>query len=293
MKRMKLTFIMTCIFFICFSTAKAENASIFKVPTSLDDKSANVKLYFPENVSDFGLNVKTNKVAENVRQGNFFAVKIVDIKLSDNSGKTIERLLKPARIAFTFHEVDYKHSSRGNKQLSLGYFRVGYFNETTKTWRSLPSEVFWNGKKGAVEAEIDAVGKYALLWSNEPKAQLSPVAKKGIRLMVNYIPVATDATPYIKDGTTMVPLRVVSANLGVNIEWNAKEKKIELRRNLDKIDLWIGKKEAVKNREEIMLSTAPEVTGSTSFVPLRFIAENLGAKVEWDDATSTVSIVKY
>ena len=37
----------------------------------------------------------------------------------------------------------------------------------------------------------------------------------------------------------MVPLRVIAENLGARVEWDAAEKRIDLVRNVDKIQLWI------------------------------------------------------
>ena len=42
--------------------------------------------------------------------------------------------------------------------------------------------------------------------------------------------------------------------------------------------------------EKIELDVAPQVIDGRTLVPARFIAEALGAKVEWDESTQTVNI---
>ncbi|QOR36842.1 trypsin-like peptidase domain-containing protein [Clostridium sp. 'deep sea'] len=61
----------------------------------------------------------------------------------------------------------------------------------------------------------------------------------------------------------------------------------------DSITLYVGKKQAlVKNIvvpvDNSVSSTRPFISGSRTFVPVRFVSEKLGAKVEWNGNTQTV-----
>lgn len=38
--------------------------------------------------------------------------------------------------------------------------------------------------------------------------------------------------------------------------------------------------------------TAPAIISDRTFVPVRFVADKLGAETSWDDATKTVTITK-
>ncbi len=38
--------------------------------------------------------------------------------------------------------------------------------------------------------------------------------------------------------------------------------------------------------------TAPAIISDRTFVPVRFVADELGAETSWDDATKTVTITK-
>lgn len=65
-------------------------------------------------------------------------------------------------------------------------------------------------------------------------------------------------------------------------------------KNADLIEMWIGKKRARIDGVEVKLEQAPvlkRITGRT-LVPLRFIAEVLGYKVDWDKKEKKITITK-
>lgn len=101
-----------------------------------------------------------------------------------------------------------------NTGLSVGHFRIGYWDNSGRNWIELPSQVFWNGSSGVVEAETyQGAGWYALIWSFEEDTKLSSIADEAIRVMVDLKTVPTAVSPYMKNGRTMVPLRVLAENL--------------------------------------------------------------------------------
>jgi multiple sugar transport system substrate-binding protein len=52
----------------------------------------------------------------------------------------------------------------------------------------------------------------------------------------------------------------------------------------------VGKSEAQVNGVSVTLSQVPVVIDGRTVVPVRFISENLGAKVEWDGSARKVYI---
>ncbi|MDO4481329.1 MAG: leucine-rich repeat protein [Bacillota bacterium] len=60
--------------------------------------------------------------------------------------------------------------------------------------------------------------------------------------------------------------------------------------NLTTITLQIGSNEAVVNNAKKELDSAPIISQDRTMVPVRFIAEAFGAKVDWDGSTRTVTI---
>ncbi|MEG2668973.1 MAG: copper amine oxidase N-terminal domain-containing protein [Oscillospiraceae bacterium] len=99
--------------------------------------------------------------------------------------------------------------------------------------------------------------------------------------------------PYVVDGTTLVPLRVITEAFGSEVLWNDVESSVTLTYMDVVIKIWIGKKEAVVNDRNLELLQVPELTNDTTMVPLRFITENFGADVKYDDNTEKITVEKY
>lgn len=53
-------------------------------------------------------------------------------------------------------------------------------------------------------------------------------AYNSITIVVNGKTVASDVSPFIKDGRTMVPLRVVSESLGADVEWDSDTQTVNI-----------------------------------------------------------------
>jgi len=53
----------------------------------------------------------------------------------------------------------------------------------------------------------------------------------------------------------------------------------------------VGSKQVSVDQVTLTLEVAPEIVQSVTFVPLRFITEALGLKVEWVESTRTVRVV--
>jgi len=111
-------------------------------------------------------------------------------------------------------------------------------------------------------------------------------------LMINDNPVTVE-TPFIVEGTTMVPLRVITEAFGTEVNWEGETKTITLLYDDVTIVLQIGNITATVNNYEQTLLEAPVLSenGST-MVPLRFISETFGADVGWDEKTSGITVVK-
>lgn len=99
-----------------------------------------------------------------------------------------------------------------------------------------------------------------------------------------------NAKPMALAGRTMVPLRGVFEAIGAYVEWNPELRSVTARKLNEEVILRIGEKIAKKNNAEIQIDAPPRIISGTTMVPLRFIAESLGAKVSYDRANNIVDI---
>ncbi|MBQ3615054.1 MAG: copper amine oxidase N-terminal domain-containing protein, partial [Anaerotignum sp.] len=58
------------------------------------------------------------------------------------------------------------------------------------------------------------------------------------------------------------------------------------------IVIYIGQAFALVNGEPVQLDAPAFIANDRTYLPLRFIAENLGAEVVWNGANNTVTIYK-
>lgn len=97
--------------------------------------------------------------------------------------------------------------------------------------------------------------------------------------------IANDAAPLLRNDRTMVPIRIITETLGGKVDWNGMVKEVTLTIDGKEIKMTIG-------RTLEKYNVAPVIIDGRTFVPVRFVADELGVTVAWDDATKTVTITK-
>lgn len=101
-----------------------------------------------------------------------------------------------------------------------------------------------------------------------------------------------ETEPYIENESTLVPVRFVGESLGAVIDWDDETRTVIYKTDEKTIVMQIGSKVAYVNDVEVEMPVAPLIKNNKTMVPLRFISEQFGAKVDWDDPTRTITIEK-
>lgn len=96
--------------------------------------------------------------------------------------------------------------------------------------------------------------------------------------------------PFIDNGRTLVPLRFVSDNLELEIQWVEDTQSIILTKQDTEIILMIGKENASVNGNLYELDCCPIIKDARTFVPVRFIGEALQCEVSWEESTQKVLV---
>lgn len=93
-----------------------------------------------------------------------------------------------------------------------------------------------------------------------------------------------EAAPFItEEARTMVPVRFVAEAMGANVEWDGATQTVNI--TLDGREVSV-----VVDRPLPGGMGTPTIVEDRTFVPVRFVAENLGAEVDWDGAAQAVII---
>lgn len=115
-----------------------------------------------------------------------------------------------------------------------------------------------------------------------------PVLAQQVSVTINGQPMALSPGPIERTGRVFVPLRGVFERMGAAVVYSAGT--INATKGGTTMSLRIGSTQATLNGQIQTLDVAPFIVGATTYVPLRFIAQSLGANVGYDSATRVVSI---
>jgi spore germination protein len=98
--------------------------------------------------------------------------------------------------------------------------------------------------------------------------------------------------PQIVGDRTMVPIRFVIEDeaLKGQVYWDGKQNKVAMDVQGKYIEFFIGDRKARVDGQDKYFDTAPYIFEDRTYIPLRFLAENLGAVVGWKSAEREVII---
>jgi plastocyanin len=99
-----------------------------------------------------------------------------------------------------------------------------------------------------------------------------------------------EVPPQLIGDTTYVPLRFIGNQLGADVRWIDEDKSVVYTTKDTKIQLWMNQNKVVVNGKELTLDKPPMIQDGSSMVPLRFVSEKLGAKVNYDDMTQNITL---
>ena len=102
-----------------------------------------------------------------------------------------------------------------------------------------------------------------------------------------------DSPPYIINSRTMVPFRAIGEALGAEINWYPESKRATYALKTKFIALLVGEKNALVNGKNVTMEIPAEIKDNRLFIPLRFVTENLGAKVLWEASEKKIKIEYY
>lgn len=87
-------------------------------------------------------------------------------------------------------------------------------------------------------------------------------------------------SPFIQKGRFFVPIRFVSEILGAQVDWDQAQQQITIRYEGQTLQMVLGETEIKVNGKTVEIDAAPLLKNNTTFVPVRFVSEQLGMYVE-------------
>jgi hypothetical protein len=234
----------------------------------------------------------------------------VDSLTSSSQGESLKLLLSDEQYLKTDILVDNDLIPR--KSTTEIMINLGEMSTSIKAIKLTTTAQSWNINKpvkldvidtSAGQIELKSLSKPGqLVGALDPKSQLYQllkydlhITKKEINLLMDNYGGSDDATkPFNHNGIIMVPARFVVEELDADVEWNEATKQITITDPLSGsvIKLNVGSKQATVNGMIKPLETEAELKNGTTFVPVRFIAESLDTKVNWNQDLQMVTIIR-
>jgi uncharacterized lipoprotein YddW (UPF0748 family) len=118
-------------------------------------------------------------------------------------------------------------------------------------------------------------------------------SKRPISITLDGYQIKSDVPPYIipKVNVTMVPIAVISQGLGAFVDWNQAERTVSIYRDGTSMSLTNGKKTALVGDSNVSLDASVDIKNGRVMVPIRFVAENLGLQVIWNQTEQSISLL--
>lgn len=96
--------------------------------------------------------------------------------------------------------------------------------------------------------------------------------------------------PYVSQGTTMIPLGLLTSSFGATLQYDSQTQMVELSYNGNVIKLKTGSKQVWINGKAVILSAAPEIRNGKTMVPLPLLTQGMGLQVSVGATTNELRI---
>ena len=182
-------------------------------------------------------------------------------------------------------------------------FYVDQLNETATYFALQKDGSLWgwgaNEKGQLANGTADTQFKPVRIIGGSPTNAVTPptgpsqtVPASDISVFINGTKLLLQDQPVTLEGRTLVPMRAFFEALGASVSWTAETKTINANRGQYEIAIVIDSKKTVVNGKEVLIDVPATLINGRTYVPLRFIGEALGEKVEWRAETKSIMIQK-
>jgi hypothetical protein len=104
--------------------------------------------------------------------------------------------------------------------------------------------------------------------------------------------VAFDSAPKMVNGVLMVPIRSIFDAMGADMRWKMDRQVIEGLRKGNKVEIWVGNKEARANDKTRTMDEPPYEWHGRTYAPLKFLAETMGYMISMEHGAYVLQEVK-
>ena len=111
-----------------------------------------------------------------------------------------------------------------------------------------------------------------------------------VKIMLNDKYLSFEQPPVVEDGRTLVPMRFLFECLGDKVTWDEETRSVTAENKNSAVPFSLDSLTADVNGTEQTMDVPAKLIGNKTYVPLRFLSENLGYTVTWDEASNTAIV---
>lgn len=110
------------------------------------------------------------------------------------------------------------------------------------------------------------------------------------RILINGNALRSDNPAFVQNNRVLVPMRDIFETLGATVVYNSLDRSIAAQRGTTIVRMLIGSRNASVNNVPVMLDVPAATYSGSTYVPLRFVSEAMGANVAYNAPSRLVSI---
>ncbi|MDR2132720.1 MAG: phosphate ABC transporter substrate-binding protein PstS family protein [Clostridiales Family XIII bacterium] len=115
-------------------------------------------------------------------------------------------------------------------------------------------------------------------------------AASPVGLVIDGVRQNPSVAPIVENGTTLVPLRLISETLGAEVSWNQSAGQATIQTAAYTVVFTVDSKSYTVNGQGKTLLSAPKLINGSTMVPIRAFAEAIGATVNYDASSNTATV---
>ncbi|OAX49901.1 stalk domain-containing protein [Paenibacillus sp. AD87] len=105
-----------------------------------------------------------------------------------------------------------------------------------------------------------------------------------------YIDPVKYSAPTMVNNRVLLPISNLIKEFGGNTTWDGSEKKVTINLHSKKVVLILDSRKAFVDGEQVELDVAPTTLDGRTMVPLRFVSDNLGLQLIWDQKNQIIAL---
>lgn len=113
-------------------------------------------------------------------------------------------------------------------------------------------------------------------------------AQSDVKVFVDSEPLECDVPAQIIEGRTMLPVRAVFESVGMDVDWDEDTKTVTGKGENTEIEMTIGETTVYVNGEKQEIDVPALIVDGRTLAPVRFVGENAGYNVNWDEVNKQV-----